>query len=71
MSKAFENEILKSLELLTKQQQEEALAYIKSLLKVNSPADLLSFAGIIDSNSAKEMQQAIEEGCEKIDHNEW
>jgi hypothetical protein len=33
MSKTFENEILKNLEKLSRDEQEKALQYIKSILK--------------------------------------
>jgi hypothetical protein len=32
---------------------------------------LLEFAGILTPEEAKEMMDAIEEGCEQIDANEW
>ncbi|HEX5167783.1 MAG TPA: hypothetical protein VFW11_01315 [Cyclobacteriaceae bacterium] len=71
-SKAFENEFLKNLEKLTQEQQEKALAYIKSLLKRDSGNErLLQFAGSLDPTSLREMSEAIEEGCENIDKDEW
>jgi hypothetical protein len=36
-----------------------------------SGKSLLRFAGLIDSISLGEMEAAIEEGCERVDHNEW
>jgi hypothetical protein len=33
--------------------------------------ELLKFAGILSPEEAKEMTDAIEEGCERIDPNEW
>jgi len=33
--------------------------------------DPLRFAGTIDADSAREMEEAIEEGCERIDPEEW
>lgn len=70
-SKAFENELLKSLGMLTREQQNKALAYIKSLLKRGNRHNLLQFAGSLDSVSVNEMSKAIEAGCENIDKNEW
>ena len=32
---------------------------------------LLRFAGVLDRESAQEMRQAIEEGCERVDPDEW
>jgi len=36
-----------------------------------SGRDLLRFAGILDAESAREMEEAIEEGCERVDLDEW
>jgi hypothetical protein len=33
--------------------------------------DLLSVAGTLDDQAAREMMQAIEEGCERVDLDEW
>jgi len=72
MSKAFENEILRNMEKLTAEQQEKALAYIKSLLGMERASqNLLQFAGAIDKQSIHEMTDAIKSGCENIDKNEW
>ena len=50
-SKAFENEFLKNLGLLSKDQQSKVLAFVKSLLNRGQKAnqqELLKFAGSID-----------------------
>jgi hypothetical protein len=36
-----------------------------------SGSRLLRFAGTIDADDARLMSEAIEEGCERIDPNEW
>lgn len=68
MSKAFENEFLKNLGLLSKEQQSKVLAYIKTLLKTppSSSHELLRFAGSIDKAEVEKMRAAIEAGCENI-----
>jgi hypothetical protein len=76
LSEPFENEFLKNLGLLSKEQQDKVLSYIKSLLKKtnsqnNNQHELLQFAGSIDSKSIHEINTAIETGCENIDKNEW
>ena len=73
MSKAFENEFLKHLDRLSKEQQSKVLAYIKTLLKTpqSSSHELLRFAGSIDPKDVAEMRAAIEAGCENIDKDEW
>ena len=73
-SKAFENEFLKNLDLLSKDQQSKVLAFVKSLLnrgQKTNQQELLQFAGSIDPNSVREMSMAIEAGCENVDKNEW
>ena len=73
-SKAFENEFLKNLGLLSKDQQSKVLAFVKSLLsrdQKTNQQELLKFAGSIDPNSVREMSMAIEAGCENVDKNEW
>ncbi len=73
-SKAFENEFLRNLGLLSKEQQNKVLSYVKLLLKrtrnTNQQA-LLQFAGSIDREGIREISAAIEAGCENIDKNEW
>ncbi len=71
-STAFENEFLKNLEKLSREQQNKALAYIKLLLRRGQKQpELLRFAGSLDAGSISEMREAIEAGCENIDKNEW
>jgi hypothetical protein len=73
-SKAFENEFARNLGLLSKEQQNKVLSYIKSLLKRaknTNQQELLHFAGSIDSKGIEEMTAAIDAGCEKVDANEW
>ena len=73
-SKPFESEFTRNLGLLSKEQQNKVLSYIKALLK--RPRDtnhqsLLQLAGSIDAKGIQEISAAIEAGCEKIDKNEW
>jgi uncharacterized protein (TIGR02246 family) len=52
---------------------------INNMVRESQPAtprgvpgrDLLRFAGTIDAESAREMEEAIEDGCERIDPEEW
>ena len=75
ISKAFESEILKNLELLTIEQQNKALAYLKSLLKNRNNGEhqqeLLQFAGSLDPTALREISETIDAGCEEIDKNGW
>ena len=71
-SKSIKNEILKNLELLNSEQQDKALAYVKSLLvRKSNNSELLKFAGSLDAESIREMKDSIEADCETIDKNEW
>jgi lipopolysaccharide biosynthesis regulator YciM len=73
-SKAFENEFLKGLDLLSKEQQDKVISYVKALLKrtkSNQHSGLLIFAGSLNPKDVQEISSAIEAGCENIDKNEW
>jgi hypothetical protein len=72
-SKAFDNEFLKNLELLNRDQQNKVIAYVRKLLKstTDNHQALLLFAGAIKPDDAQEMTAAIKAGCENIDSNEW
>jgi len=73
-SKTFESEFLKNLELLSKEQQNSVIAYVRALLKrtkSNNQQALLQFAGSFESKDVQEINSAIEAGCENIDKNEW
>lgn len=72
-SKAFENEFLKGLNLLSKEQQNKVISYVKALLKKtkSNSNGLLQFAGNFNTKDVQEISAAIEAGCENIDKNEW
>lgn len=72
--KAFENEFIKNLGLLTREQRNMVITYIKALIKRNKNNDqkgLLQFAGSFNQKDAQEISSAVEAGCETIDKNEW
>lgn len=72
-SKTFENEFLKGLDLLSKEQQNKVISYIKVLLKRTKSSEhsgLLQFAGSLNPKDVQEINSAIEAGCENIDKNE-
>jgi putative addiction module component (TIGR02574 family) len=57
---------------------EEVKRNVRSLCETQPAAprgvpgrDLLRFAGTIDAESARAMEEAIEEGCERVDLEEW
>ena len=68
ISKSFEQ----SLGQLSPFQQIKLLEFVESMISAKTnKGDLLKFAGAIEKSELDLMQAAIEEGCEKIDSNEW
>jgi hypothetical protein len=68
-------QILSDLEQLSPEQQQRAADLVRGLV-AKMPAGapgraLLRFAGTLDSESARQMSEAIEEGCERVDLGEW
>ncbi len=72
---AIKERILKDLDQLTPEQQERAADLVHGLVsplpKGATVDDLLRVAGTLDRQSAQEMMEAIEEGCERVDLDEW
>lgn len=73
MSDAVKEQILKQLAGLSEDQQLRVLDFARSLVSPDGIAgrDLLRFAGAIEKEDLQTMSRAIEEGCEKIDPDEW
>lgn len=73
MSDAVKEQILAQLAGLSEDQQLRVLDFARSLVSPDGIAgrDLLRFAGAIEKEDLQTMSQAIEEGCEKIDPDEW
>ena len=71
----FRDALLAQLEVLPPVRQEQVLAYARDLATkpvVGTPGrDLRPLAGIMSDEDAEEMLKIIEEGCERIDPNEW
>lgn len=72
---AIKEQILSDLDRLSPEQQTRAAELVRSLVSLQLPGtpgkDLLRFAGILDPESAREMMEAIEEACERVDLDEW
>ena len=67
-------QILADLERLLPARQERAGELVHALVdepKGTPLADLLPFVGTLDAQSAREMQEAIEEECERVDPERW
>jgi hypothetical protein len=71
LQKAIAEQVAK----LSPQRQEQVLIFVSSLgtpaPKGESGAALTRFAGSIDAVSAREMTQAIEAECERVDAEQW
>jgi len=72
---AITEQILSDLDRLSLEQQTRAAELVHSLVSLQprgtAGKDLLRFAGILDAESAREMMEAIEEGCERVDLDGW
>ena len=72
---AIKEQIMNDLDRLPPEQQKRAAELVHSLLsplpKGASVEDLMTVAGTLDDASAREMSTAIEEGCERVDLDEW
>ncbi|MDQ3109989.1 MAG: hypothetical protein M3R17_08850 [Bacteroidota bacterium] len=66
-----DKKILENLSNLEKGQKSYVLFYIKSLVKKKDSKKLLKFAGAFGKQDLKQMEFAIQEGCEDIDGHEW
>lgn len=56
---------------LQKKVQDFVNALVITLPKGVTGKSMLNLAGKLNKNDADEMSQIIEEGCEKVDLNEW
>ncbi|HWE51067.1 MAG TPA: hypothetical protein VG273_14840 [Bryobacteraceae bacterium] len=68
-------EITRRIDALAPAQQARVLQFVASLsdsaVKGENGAELRRFARLLDSDSAEQMIQAIEEGCERVDTGGW
>lgn len=75
LDSATQNDLLKEVEQLSPPLQRKVVDFAHSLAQARprgTPGrQLLKFAGILSPEEAKAMMDAIEEGCERIDANEW
>ena len=71
---AIREQLLKELEQLSPNLQRRvvdfAAALVQSVPKGTPGDQLLRFAGVLDPEDAREMIEAIEAGCERVDGNE-
>jgi hypothetical protein len=71
----IKEQILKDLDRLSPELQQRALELVHNLVdplpKGASVEDMIGLGGLFDEESAREIREAIEEHCERIDLNEW
>lgn len=75
MEPAIKKQILSDLDQLSPEQQRRAADLVHRMVSARPKGtpgrDLLPFAGWLDDESAREMVEAIEEGCEQVNLDEW
>lgn len=75
MNPTLETEIREQLSLLPLEQQRQVLEFARALATARVrgvPGQaLLRFSGLVDTEDLATMKQAIEEGCEQVQANEW
>ncbi|MFH0975655.1 MAG: hypothetical protein V1874_07710 [Spirochaetota bacterium] len=71
----IQKEIINDLSNLPIELQKKVKEFTHTLLLTKSKGipgrDILKFSGIIDDNNAEELRKIIDEGCSKVDYNEW
>ena len=72
---ALKKEILDQLEKMGVEQQQHVLRFARTLAatrpKGTPGRELLRFAGAIERDDLQQIAQAIEEGCEQVNLDEW
>lgn len=75
VSAIIRDELLARIDQLPVELQRRVIAFADALVLSNPKGtpgrDLFRFAGTLDEDSAREMQEAIEDACERVDVNEW
>lgn len=71
MSATIKQQILSDLDRLSPEQQRQAAELVRGLAaplpRGASVEDLLTIVGTLDDESARQMREAIEDGCEQVD----
>ena len=74
-NQSIEREVVVQLGKLPLEKQQQVLHFARALADASPLGipgkDLLRFAETIELNDLQAMSQAIEEGCEKVNPNEW
>jgi hypothetical protein len=71
----YKRQLLEQVDRLGDQQQQQLLAFARSLVGQRPTGvpgkELLPFAGAIEADDLSVIARAIQDGCEKIDLDEW
>ena len=75
MSSTIKASVIEQLETLPENLQRQVLAFVQALQagarQSVSGQQLLQFAGAIPADDLALIREAIEDGCEQVDLNEW
>ena len=73
MSQMIRDQIVEQIDRLNDPQQRQLLEFARRLATSAAVPgqNLLRFSGSIDPGDLEAMQQAIEDGCEKVDSSGW
>ena len=73
MSPVLKQRLLAEVERLPEVDQQRVLSFASSMARPRgaSSADLAPLFGSFDADAAREMREAIEEGCEGIEADAW
>ena len=74
MDSDISEQIQAELEYLNPAAQEQVLNFLRQLNRSNkgTPGKVVaSFAGSIDQEDLKQMEEAIEQGCEQVNSRDW
>jgi hypothetical protein len=73
---SIKSQIVKEVDVLPLDLQKKVLDFIKLITDSTTPRGvsgkrLMNIAGLMTEDEADELSQIIEDGCERIDYNEW
>jgi hypothetical protein len=75
MTQTFEAEIREQLNQLSHEQQHQVLKFARSLVTAQVRGvpgkSLLRFVGAVSDDDLAAVKQAIEEGCERVNPDDW
>lgn len=75
MSDALKDQIINQLDGLSEDEQRRILEFVRSVAAPTpegvSGRSLLHFTGLFEVEDAHRMAEAVEEGCERVDPDEW